>query len=136
MASEIGPGRYLGSDHHTAYIVDTAFHFVGYFEGTTRHYLSPTGNRVLLRASRGGVGAGVIDLTTDQLAYVVPSIDFPEDAAWSPDGARLYLGGVRYRPSTVSLVAVDAETGDSLNGRLLDLVPVALAADLSNVQQA
>jgi hypothetical protein len=92
-------------------------------ESPYRVFLSPRGDRTTLNTLVSGTEGGipVFDNATGTLAYRLP---FPavDAAAFSPDGARLYVAGGHDAPD--SLVAVDATTGAVQAG------PVKLPDDL------
>jgi hypothetical protein len=84
-------------------------------ESPYRVFMSPRGDRTTLGTLVSGVEGGipVFDNATGTLAYRLPFAAVYA-AAFSPDGATLYVGGGRY--VTDSLVAVDATTGAVLAG--------------------
>ena len=112
LVSEISPGMIVISGSNTLQVYDngTSTHFE-YWLNTFRHVLSPAGNRFTLTGSEDAIdsfGAPVFDARAGTPAFRVPSMPTVSDATFGADGAVLYLVG------SGRLMAVDAETGDSL----------------------
>ncbi len=106
MAAEVAPSVYavgnIGVNTLQLYRDSSGF-FTGLLTevaiGITRFYRSPDGERLAFNAFRPG-GAAVINLETYTTAYIVPSIEYVFDAAFSADGSRLYLAGTDADNST------------------------------------
>ena len=112
FVSEISPGMIVISGSNTLQVYDngTSAHFE-YWLNTFRHVLSPAGNRFTLTGSEDAIdsfGAPVFDAQAGTPAFRVTSMPTVSDAAFAADGAVLYLVG------SGRLMAVNAETGDSL----------------------
>ena len=126
FVSEISPGMIVISGSNTLQIYDngTSTHFE-YWLNTFRHVLSPAGNRFTLTGSEDALdsfGAPVFDAQAGTPAFRVTSMPTVNDAAFSADGATLYLFG------SGRLMAVDAATGDSLATLTLGGVGVTVRA--------
>ena len=121
FVSEISPGMIVisGSNTLQVYGNGSPAHFE-YWLNTFRHVLSPAGNRFTLTGSEDAInsfGAPVFDAQAGTPAFRVTSMPTVSDAAFAADGSVLYLSGPPVpcsAPCPGRVMAVDAETGDSL----------------------